>query len=213
MTQVDDSVKPEITPVDSGDIFAEVDRLVEGDMVSKIIDLLDDVSYMRVGPYLTSMASISSAPDDRLKLFKLCFDIYMKYRDLVPAVRIALKMGNREMVIEALNTCQDAGVLKQLVLILSRHRYLLNFSEVMTTSVVDPEELQRIASYEILSGQYKALAQELDVVESKSPEDIFKTHLEDNHRGASAGPAEAQSFYESWQQALTATRGCRRRCW
>ena len=176
----------EVTTTETGDIFADVDRLIEAEQIPKIQDVVDDVSYVRVGLYLTSMASISSAPEDRLKLFKLCFDIYMKYKDYVPALRVALKMGNNEMILAVLNTCEDARVLKQLVLLLSRHRHFLNYPEVMKSTVVDSDELQRIASYEILPAQYKALGKELDVLEAKTPEEIFKTHLEEGRRGGAA---------------------------
>ena len=187
MTETDHLLlAPEVTPTDTGDIFADVDRLFEADQIGKIIDLVDDVSYHRVGLYLTSMASISSGTDDRLKLFKLCYDMYVKYSDFIPAIRIALKMGNRDMIEFVLNTCQDAKVLRQIALILARHRYIVNFAEVLTTSVIDADELQRIASYEILPAQYKALASELDVVEPKTPEEIFKTHLEEGRRGGAA---------------------------
>ena len=175
---------PEVAPTDTGDIFAEVDKMVEDDTIPKIIQIVDDISYVRVGLYLTSMASIMSAPEDRLKLFKVCFDMYIRYKDYPLATRIALKMNNNEMVVHVLNECKDAKVLKQLAFILARHRHIVNFSEAITTHVVDPDELQRVASLDILPAQFKALAQELDVVEPKTPEEIFKTHLEETRRGA-----------------------------
>jgi 26S proteasome regulatory subunit N1 len=41
------------------------------------------------------------------------------------------------------------------------------------------EELQRIISNEKLSEHFKALARDLDVLEPKHPEAIFKSHLEE----------------------------------
>jgi 26S proteasome regulatory subunit N1 len=180
------TLAPEVTPTDSGDIFAEVDKLVEADTVQKILTLVDDLSYVRVGLYLTSMASIMSVPEDRLKIFKLCFDMYLQHKDYPLGLRVALKLNNHEMIVHVLNDCKDVNVLKQLAFILARHRYIINFSEVITAPTIDNDELQRIASLDILTTQFKALGTELDVVEPKTPEEIFKTHLEETRRGAGA---------------------------
>ena len=184
MTDVDIiQSEPEVTPTDTGDIFAEVDKRIEADQAFKIVELTDDVSYVRVGLYLTSMASITAATEEREKLLKVTFEIYMRYRDFVQALRLALKMNDSDLIKSILNSCKDVKTLKQLALIIARHRIAINFSECITAPVCDPEELQRIASYEILSGKYKALAAELDVVEAKTPEEIFKSHLEEGRRG------------------------------
>ena len=175
---------PEVAPMDTGDIFADVDKMVEEGSIGKIINLVDDISYIRVGLYITSMASIMSAPDERQKLFKVCFDMYMQYKDYPLAIRVGLKINSGDMIVNVLNECKDAKVLKQLAFILARHRYIVNFAECIKSPVVDPEELQRVASHDILAAQFKALAQELDVVEPKTPEEIFKTHLEETRRGA-----------------------------
>ena len=204
------STPPEVAPADTGDIFAEVDKLVEDGQVSKIIEVVDDVSYVRVGLYLTSMASISSAPDERVKLFKSAYDMYMKYDDFTMAVRIALKMNNQDLVVEILNSCRNQNTLKQLVLILSRHRHLVNFSQVLTDSSLDADELQRIASLEVLPGQYKALATELDVVEPKTPEEIFKSHLEEGRRGGAAAVLDSakQNLASSFVNAFVNVGFC-----
>jgi len=187
MTDIqENNSEPEATPVDTGDIFAEIDKLVEADQASKIVELTDDVSYVRVGLYLTSMASIIAAPEEREKLLKVTFDIYMRYGDFVQALRLALKMNDSNLIKEILNSCKDVLVLKQLALIIARHRVQVNFGEVIAEPVCDSEELQRIASYEILSAQFKTLATELDVVEPKTPEEIFKSHLEEGRRGGVA---------------------------
>jgi 26S proteasome regulatory subunit N1 len=174
---------PEMTPVDTGDIFAEVDKLIEADQAPKIVELSDDVSYVRIGLYLSSMASITAAPEEREKLLRVAFDIYMRFSDFVQALRLALKMNNNELIRNILNACKDVTVLKQLALIIARHRVPINFTEAISAPSCDTEELQRISSYELLCGQYKALATELDVVEPKTPEEIFKSHLEEGRRG------------------------------
>ena len=181
---IEKPVAPEVAPMDTGDIFADVDRMVEEDNIAKIIEIVDDISYVRVGLYLTSMACIMSSPEDRLKLFKLCFDMYMRYKDFPLALRVGLKINNSEMIVHVLNECKDPKLLKQLAFMLARHRHIVNFAEVIASPVVDPDDLQKVASLDVLPGHFKSLAQELDVVEPKTPEEIFKTHLEETRRGA-----------------------------
>lgn len=48
------------------------------------------------------------------------------------------------------------------------------------------EELYRIISNEKLSEHFKGLARDLDVLEPKHPDQIFKTHLEDRKSFANA---------------------------
>lgn len=43
----------------------------------------------------------------------------------------------------------------------------------------EDDELKKIISYEGLCEHFKALARELDVVNPKSPEQVFKSHLEE----------------------------------
>jgi 26S proteasome regulatory subunit N1 len=115
---------------------------------------------------------------------------------------VALKMNDHALIVEVLNTCKDTFALKQLALTLARHRYSVNFSEVLTHAACDRDELQKIASFEILSAQYKALAAELDVVEPKTPEEIFKTHLEEGRRGGVALDSARQNLASSFVNAF-----------
>lgn len=74
------------------------------------------------------------------------------------------------MITEIMETCKDKTTLKQLAFMLGRQRNPYESQE---------EELQRIISNEKLSEHFKSLARDLDVVEPKHPESIFKTHLEE----------------------------------
>jgi 26S proteasome regulatory subunit N1 len=202
MTEIQqEDVAPE-NIADTGDIFAEIDRLVEAEQFEKISDLTDDISYIRVGLYLASMASITSAVDERDRLFRICHRIYSRFGDAPRALRVALKMNDESLIKETLNNCTDASVLKQLAFIVARHRTTVNYSEVFTKSGVDVDELQKIASLEILAGQYKALATELDVLEPKTPEDIFKSHLEENRRGGASIDSAKQNLAASFVNAF-----------
>lgn len=65
------------------------------------------------------------------------------------------------------------NIKKQLAFMLARQRIPIDLSN---------EELQNIVNNSILSKQFQNLAKELEILEPKVPEDIFKSHLQDSLR-------------------------------
>merc|ERR1719183_440080 len=61
---------------------------------------------------------------------------------------------------------------------ISRHKFNVDFE--------DDEELKEIASADSRSGHFLNLAKELDVLEPKLPEQIYKSHLEEKRSAATA---------------------------
>ena len=70
-------------------------------------------------------------------------------------------------------------VKKQLAYILGRQQIIWNVSEL---NGEDPDELTNIMSNSHLTANFLALARELDIMEAKLPEDIYKTYLENTNR-------------------------------
>jgi 26S proteasome regulatory subunit N1 len=80
-----------------------------------------------------------------------------------------------ELIKDVMETCKDEVTLKQMAFMLGRQR-----TPYETTN----EELFRIISNEKLSEHFKGLARDLDVLEPKHPDQIFKTHLEERKNTA-----------------------------
>merc|ERR1719183_1758037 len=79
---------------------------------------------------------------------------------------------------------------------ISRHKFNFDFD--------DDEELTQIASAESRSGHFTTLAKELDVLEPKLPEQIYKSHLEDKRSTAVLDSAKqnlASSFVNAFVNA------------
>merc|ERR1719183_764420 len=79
---------------------------------------------------------------------------------------------------------------------ISRHKFNFDFD--------DDEELKEIASGESRSGHYINLAKELDVLEPKTPEQIYKSHLEEKRSTAVLDSAKqnlAASFVNAFVNA------------
>lgn len=85
-----------------------------------------------------------------------------------------------DLITELMTECKDRMTLKQMAFMLARQRnpYV----------VEDDDEISKIVSNEKLYEHYKNLGRELNVVEPKHPDQIFKTHLDDkrNRYGAAS---------------------------
>ena len=76
-----------------------------------------------------------------------------------------------------MSECKDRMTLKQMAFMLARQR---------NPYASDDEDIQKIISNEKLSEHYRQLGRELNVVEPKHPDQVFKTHLEDRRRNYGA---------------------------
>jgi len=116
-------------------------------------------------------------------IFTTTYKIYIKQQRYPEALLISQKMNDDELVKEVMNASTDPVVTKQLCLMLGRQR---------TNYEIEDEELQQIISYEKLSERFKELARDLDTLEPKHPEQVFKSHLEEKKNDA-----KIESFKEN----------------
>ncbi|CDJ36389.1 26S proteasome non-ATPase regulatory subunit 2, putative [Eimeria mitis] len=165
--------------VDAIDLLTEVER------PQSLLSLLDANNYQRVVAYLLSLSNYAASPEEALKVQMVAFDALMKQQQHFDAMRVALRLGDRALVDKVVKDCSDPLVQQQLALLLCRQRVDVEFED---------EKLQRLASGSKTSPFFRFLAKELDVLEPKEPEDVFKRHLEDpqGRRARLAGLESAQ---------------------
>merc|ERR1719391_92995 len=99
-------------------------------------------------------------------------------------MRLALQLNDKSLVEDLFNSCPDPIVQKQLAFMLGRHQFYLELPEERE----DYDDLMEIMSNSQLNTHFLNLARELDIMEAKTPEDVYKTHL-DNVRPAFGGGA------------------------
>ncbi|KAL3695426.1 hypothetical protein R1sor_009502 [Riccia sorocarpa] len=126
------------------------------------------------------------------------YQIYRKFGKYPDAMRVALRMDNLQYVKSIFKDCTDFLEKQQLCYILARQGVLLDLDEGSLASEDQKETLQEIMSSSKLSEGYLTLARDLDVMEPKVPEDIYKAHLVD-------GRASAGASVDSARQNLAAT--------
>mmetsp|Transcript_29951 Transcript_29951/g.56641 ORF Transcript_29951/g.56641 Transcript_29951/m.56641 type:complete len:944 (-) Transcript_29951:87-2918(-) len=154
-----------------------VDLLIEVQRLSKILELdsIDEGNYRRVCMYLIKTADFMSDPDDYAEVLESAYQLFIKQKQYFDALRVALRTGNDEVIPSLLSQCSDDGdklMKKQMCLLLARQR--VNF-EVEDDD--DEEELNELIGNEKLSEEFLKVAQDLDVMDPKTPEDIYKSHL------------------------------------
>uniref|UniRef100_A0A0E0N9T4 26S proteasome non-ATPase regulatory subunit 2 homolog n=1 Tax=Oryza rufipogon TaxID=4529 RepID=A0A0E0N9T4_ORYRU len=172
-----------------------VDLLMEVEDLDLLVEHVDSTNYKRTCLYLTSSSKYLPAPDDMLAL-DIAYTIYMKFEDLTSALRIALLLDNK-YVKQVYTATEDLQLKKQFSFIIARHGLAMEIDDEIAADGNDKEGLQEIVNNSKLSEGYLTLARDIEVMEAKSPEDIYKVHLIDG-RGAS-------SSLDSARQNLAAT--------
>uniref|UniRef100_A0A4W4H848 26S proteasome non-ATPase regulatory subunit 2 n=1 Tax=Electrophorus electricus TaxID=8005 RepID=A0A4W4H848_ELEEL len=162
------------------DLLMEIERL---DMLEMYID---ENAYAKVCLYLTSCVSYVPEPENSA-LLKCALNIFRKFSRYPEALRLALMLNDVELVENIFTSCKDIVVQKEMAFMLGRHGMFLELNE----DVEDYEDLTEIMSNVQLNSNFLALARELDIMEPKVPDDIYKTHLENNRFGGSGSQVDS----------------------
>uniref|UniRef100_A0A3Q3W0T5 26S proteasome non-ATPase regulatory subunit 2 n=1 Tax=Mola mola TaxID=94237 RepID=A0A3Q3W0T5_MOLML len=162
------------------DLLMEIERL---DMLENYID---ENAYGKVCLYLTSCVSYVPEPENSA-LLRCALNIFRKFSRYPEALRLALMLNDVELVENIFTSCKDIVIQKQMAFMLGRHGMFLELNE----DVEDYEDLTEIMSNVQLNSNFLALARELDIMEPKVPDDIYKTHLENNRFGGSGSQVDS----------------------
>uniref|UniRef100_A0A667ZRI0 26S proteasome non-ATPase regulatory subunit 2 n=1 Tax=Myripristis murdjan TaxID=586833 RepID=A0A667ZRI0_9TELE len=162
------------------DLLMEIERL---DMLE---DYIDENAYAKVCLYLTSCVSYVPEPENSA-LLKCALNIFRKFNRYPEALRLALMLNDVELVENIFTSCKDIVIQKEMAFMLGRHGMFLELNE----DVEDYEDLTEIMSNVQLNSNFLALARELDIMEPKVPDDIYKTHLENNRFGGSGSQVDS----------------------
>ena len=163
-----------------------VDLAFETDLLDALTapGAVDEASHARVCLYLLKAADYLGDASEAALAQEISFKIYCAHRQFAQAVIAALRLGGpraREHVSLVFAACSDSGVRRQMGHLLGRHR-LMSF-------IARDEEVDTAIGNSRLAALYAALARDLDVVEAKMPEDIYKTHLVGNADRGGGGTA------------------------
>merc|ERR1712106_1135601 len=149
------------------------DLLMEVEQLGTLEQYVDEAAYSRVCLYLVSCVPYVPDPENT-NLLKTSLSIFRKFKQYPQAMRLALQLNDKDLVEDVFNSCSDSIVQKQLAFMLGRHQFYLELSEERE----DYDDLTEIMSNSHLNNHFLNLARELDIMEAKTPEDVYKTHLD-----------------------------------
>ncbi|VDM54686.1 unnamed protein product [Angiostrongylus costaricensis] len=152
--------------VDACDLLIEIERL---DLLK---EYMVDVDHQRVCPYLLSCAPLTPDPDNII-LIRTAKDIYLKYQRYLEAVRCTIMLNEPSEIKKIFAITKDSLLQKQMAILLGRHQIFLDFE-----NIPNGEQLGEFNSNAHLYEYFHSLARELDIMEPKTPEGIYKSHLE-----------------------------------
>lgn len=163
-----------------------IDLLLETDNISELPQFVDKEIYGRVGLYLVSCVPLLPPPDD-LEFLQTAYSIYLEHGELTQALALAIRIDNDELIEAVFNATSDLSVKKQLALILSKQN-----------SSFKNDDVQDLIYNGKLSEKFHYLAKELNLLDPKVPEDVYKSHLENSRAESSSIDSAKQNLAASF---------------
>ncbi|KAL5006869.1 hypothetical protein ScPMuIL_015675 [Solemya velum] len=161
------------------------DMLMEIERLDLLKNYVDENAYSRVCLYLTSCVPYVPHPENSI-LLRSAVDLYRKFDQYTQAIRFAMYLNDMKLVEEIFLSCKNLMMQKQMAFMMGRQQIFLELSD----DVEEYDELTEIMCNAHLNNNFLALARELDIMEPKVPEDIYKSHLEPNR---TMGPSNVDS--------------------
>lgn len=155
-----------------------VDLLSELEMIEEIPRFLDENTYSRVCLYMVSMVNLLTYPEDQ-QFLRTAHDIYVRYNKLAQAIVIAIRLNDIDLIKSDFNATTDKALKKQMAFLVARQQIWLD----LPSEDEEDQELADCLNNTQVPIHFKTLAKELNILDPKMPEDIYKTHLESRGAG------------------------------
>lgn len=152
-----------------------VDLMSELEIIEDIPKFLDKETYPRVCLYMVSMVSLLTYPEDQ-QFLRTAHDIYKQYDQLTQAIVLAIRLNDVDLIRSDFDSTKDVALKKQMAFLIARQQIVLD----LPTETEEEQEIAECLNNTKLPEHFKALAKELNILDPKSTEDIYKSHLESN---------------------------------
>lgn len=166
------------------------DLLTEIDHLHILQNYVDEATYPRVCLYLQSCYPYVPEPDNVI-ILETALRLARKFKQHTQAMRLTLMLNDVKEVEEIFREEKDAATQKQLAFMLARQQVYLDLEETFP----DYDDLVEIMSNSNLNKHFLNLARELDIIEPKVPEDIYKTHLDSSRTRYASIQVNYQNIY------------------
>ena len=148
-----------------------VDLMSELEIIEEIPKYVDDETFSRVCLYMVSMVNLLTYPDNETFL-RTAHEIYIQHKQYTNAMVLAIRLHDEELIEADYKATDDPALKNQLAFLIARQKIVLESMEPE-----DEQELECLGNVR-LPEHFKSLGKELNILEPKSTEDIYKSHLE-----------------------------------
>lgn len=107
------------------------------------------------------------------RFLKAAHDTYKKYNKLTQAMTLAIRLNDIDLIKSDLFSTEDKSLRRQMAFQIARQRIWLDLDDD-----IEDEELLECLNNTKLSDHFKSLGRELNILDPRSAQDIYKTHLE-----------------------------------
>lgn len=149
-----------------------VDLMSELEIIQDIPKFLDANTYPRVCLYMVSMVNLLTYPEDQ-QFLRTAHDIYKHYNQLTQAMVLAIRLNDFELIQDDFDSTDDVALKKQMAFLIARQQAWV---DIIGDS--EDEQMAECLNNIKLPEHFKALGRELNILEPKATEDIYKSHLE-----------------------------------
>eukprot|EP00818_Percolomonas_sp_WS_P003022 CAMPEP_0117448368 /NCGR_PEP_ID=MMETSP0759-20121206/7362_1 /TAXON_ID=63605 /ORGANISM="Percolomonas cosmopolitus, Strain WS" /LENGTH=881 /DNA_ID=CAMNT_0005240747 /DNA_START=72 /DNA_END=2717 /DNA_ORIENTATION=+ len=178
------------------------DLLIEVERLDQIVDFADKDNYKRIALYLIQTSKYQVEPEN-IETLKIVYRIYRKVENLPQAMRMSLILNRMDYVRETFKSSKDRLMTAQLAFDLARHNIILTDDDMEDEDDDEAEyTIEEIMGNALLSEMYLHLAKELDNLDPKSPEDVYKSHLEDTGSSTRTLDSARQNLADTFVNAF-----------
>lgn len=149
-----------------------VDLMSELEIIEELPKFVDENTYGRVCLYMVSMVNLLTYPENE-QFLRVAHSIYKTYKQYTQAMVLAIRLNDYQLIEADFCDAPDPALKKQLAFLIGRQKICL-----VNREPGDDDALTECLENVKLSEHFKALGKELNILEPKTTEDIYKSHLE-----------------------------------
>ncbi|KAF8886531.1 26S proteasome regulatory complex non-ATPase subcomplex Rpn1 subunit [Infundibulicybe gibba] len=161
-----------------------VDLLEELEIVDEIAELVDDNTFGRVCQYMIRCVNLLPPPDD-IQFLRTAHTIYVQHHKFPQALELAIRLNDQKLVREDFFA---PGILAATAFRddISDPDAGIDFQEELG------DDLLECLSNSRLSTHFREFGKEVGVMDAKSLEDVYKSHLDNTRPGTTANVDSAR---------------------
>ncbi|KUJ06956.1 26S proteasome regulatory complex, non-ATPase subcomplex, Rpn1 subunit [Mollisia scopiformis] len=153
-----------------------VDLMSELEIIDELPKFLDKDTFPRVCLYMVTMVNLLTYPEDQ-QFLRTAHDIYKHYDQLTQAIVLAIRLNDVDLIMSDFNSTKDASIKKQMAFLIAKQQIVL---PDLPSETDDDQIIMECLGNNKMSEHFKALGKELNILDPKTTEDIYKSHLESN---------------------------------